>query len=488
MQPSSDYYNIVNMRHHQKIAIARLISDLIKSDDVICREEIAFYNQIVNNFSISQDELYEAQYISQADAVAYISKMPADEQKRIFSILTKAAYADNSCVAREALLLLTLKLILHDTDGKYHLISSQAGGTQITEKYVMYIESDYMHAINEEIWQQYETISNLLHLWKFEFIFIPKICKFCCEMDRDYLCDIIRYMNPRLSVEMLDNVYRRLTNFTTETYTRDYLANTCHKKIFYNISPSLLINVGISHIPGNATSPIDSYFINYLTIRLEDEPNAVLNEVRRFLDQYESFITEPEYHRPLRGKTMFKYHGFYKQLFHFLARYHTNGEENRILIDLSARRIWMRGIEVPVSATLLATYIFILYQSFCTHYGGLIKAGQHHPLTPSEVDRLGRTYYAICNLFREGVTIEERCYLDDVPNIRGYIARLRTTIAHCIDSNDVDYYFPKDSEDKSMYHITIDPEKVMIRDAEGEYPFVEWGRKLNKKWIKNIQL
>ena len=89
------------MRHHQKIAIARLISDLIKSDDVICKEEIALYNHIVCSFDISQDELHEAQFVSQAEAVSYIKKMAPSEQKKIFSILHKAAYSDNSCVARE---------------------------------------------------------------------------------------------------------------------------------------------------------------------------------------------------------------------------------------------------------------------------------------------------------------------------------------------------------------------------------------------------
>ena len=72
------------MRHHQKIAIARLISDLIKSDDVICREEIQLYNQIVSNFDISQDELYEAQFVSQEEALSYIRHMLPVEQKKIF--------------------------------------------------------------------------------------------------------------------------------------------------------------------------------------------------------------------------------------------------------------------------------------------------------------------------------------------------------------------------------------------------------------------
>ena len=73
------------MRHHQKIAIARLISDLIQSDDVICKEEIALYNHIVCSVEISQDELHEAQFLSQADAVGYIRHMSPTEQKKIFS-------------------------------------------------------------------------------------------------------------------------------------------------------------------------------------------------------------------------------------------------------------------------------------------------------------------------------------------------------------------------------------------------------------------
>lgn len=462
------------MRHHQKIAIARLISDLIKSDDVICKEEIALYNHIVCSFDISQDELHEAQFVSQAEAVSYIKKMAPGEQKKIFSILHKAAYSDNSCVAREALLLLTLSLTLNDTTDKYQLLSSNIKGWQNMDKYVAYIESDYMPTINEEILQQYDTIANLLHLWKFEFIYIPKISQSLCDMDRTYLCDIIRYMNPRLSTEMLSNLYERLTKFTTESFTCDYLANSTHQNVFYDIEPSLFVNVGISNVLALNATQQDMAWVNFLTIRLEDEPNCVLNEVRRFLDKYETFITEPEYQRPKRGKGLFRYHGFYKQLFDFLARHHANGVENNILIDIPARRIWMRGVEVQMSATHLATYIFILHQSLCTHYGGLIKAGQHHPLSEKEIARLGHTYHAICNIFREIPITDSRSYLEDVPNIRGYIARIRTAIEHCIDTQDINYYYPKDSSDKSMYHIAINPISVRMRYSGGECLFADF--------------
>ena len=243
---------------------------------------------------------------------------------------------------------------------------------------------------------------------------------------------------------------------------------------FYDIEPSLLINVGTFNVPASTPAQQDTCFMNFLTIRLDDEPDCVLNEVRRFIDQYESLITEPEYQLPRRGKGLFRYHGFYKQLFDFLARQHTNGEENTILIDLPARRIWIRGVEVQISATHLATYVFLLHQSLCTHYGGLVKAGQHHPLSEKEVARLGKTYHAICNLFRDAPIADARSYLEDVPNIRGYIARLRTTIEHIIDNEDLDYYYPKDSADKSMYRIAINPSCVRLKHSAGECLFIDY--------------
>ena len=134
----------------------------------------------------------------------------------------------------------------------------------------------------------------------------------------------------------------------------------------------------------------------------------------------------------------------------------------------------MQGIEIQMSATQLATYVFILHQTLCTHHGGLIKAGQHHPLTEKDVVRLGRAYYGICNLFRDTPISSERSYLDDINNIRGYITRIRTAIVHHIDAQDVNYYLPKDSNDKSMYHIAIDANHVMIHTHTKDIPFTTY--------------
>lgn len=462
------------MRHHQKIAIARLISDLINSDDIICQDEITMYNYLVTTYDITQDELHEAQYLSLAEATMCFRHMAKDVQKTIFNIFQKAIYSNQSCVASEALLLLTLSLVMSDEKKKYNVFSTKLRGHQTTDKYIMYIESDYMPLINEEIQKQYETISNLLHLWNFDFIYLPMHTKHFCEMDRKYLCDIIRYMNPRLTLERIDDLYNRLTHFTTEKYTRECISNACQEAYFNDIPPSLIINIGSSLVPVNSHMPQEGWFMNLLTIRLEDEENAVLKEVQHFIHQYEKYITEREYYRPLSGKNMFRYHGFHKQLFDFLVRPQTNGLDNSIMIDVAARRIWMRGIEIQMSATLLATYVFVLHQTLCTSAGGLMKVRLHYPLAEKDLARLGKSYHVICNLFRDVPVSAERQYMEDVNNVRGYIARLRTIVAHHFSDMDINYYYPKNAANKMLYQICIDPDKVHIRDSYGEYLFTEY--------------
>lgn len=462
------------MRHHQKIAVARLISDLINADDVICRDEIALYNKIVQQYDITQEELYEAQYLSLAEAIMCFRHMSKDEQKNIYVYLKKAIYSDQSCVAREALLLLTLSMVINDTDNKYLVFSTKLRGKMVADKYVMYIESDYMPLINEEIAAHYDQITNLLHLWKFDFIYIPNHIKYFREMDRKYLCDILRYMNPRLTNERIEDLYGRLTQFTTEQYTRECIGNACQEAYFNELPPSLIINIGSSHVPANSHMPQEGWFMNLMTIRLDDEENAVLKEVQRFIAEYEKYITEHEYYRPLKGKKLFRYQGFNKQLFDFLMRRQTNGLDNSIVVDVPSRRIWMRGIEIQMSATLLATYVFVLHQTLCTSVGGLMKVRMHYPLSDKDLARLAKTYHLICNLFRDVPVNEERQYMDDVNNVRGYIARLRTIIAHHFDDQDINYYYPKNAANKMLYQVCIDADKVRIRDSYGEYAFTEY--------------
>lgn len=462
------------MRHHQKIAISRLISDLIKTDDLLCREEIDLYNHILDAYDISQEQLREAQSITLAQAVDHILQMSPIEHQKIYTILHKAALSDNLCMPREALLLQSLSLMMSDKQQKFMLYSSNSKGWGRAEKYIVYVESDYMQLINEEITEQYETIYNMLKIRNFEFIYIPKLTQSYSELGRNYLCDIIRYMNPRLNEELLNKLYERLTTLTTEQFTTDFLLNYTGQEVFKSIEPSLLVNIGSSDVQSFSVMQENVSMTNFLTIRLDNETNSVLSELKRFLDKYDCLITQPEYHKPVLGKQLFRYHGFYKQLFNFLARKDTDSFENKILIDITARRIWMRGIEIPMSSTQLATYVFILHQTLCTRYGGLLKVGQHHPLPEKELHRLGSTYYAICNLFRDTQHISGRAYTEELPNIRAYLARIRMLVDRYIPQIHVKKFYPIDACDKTKCYIPIEEENVFLHSMVGDIPFKEY--------------
>ena len=80
----------------------------------------------------------------------------------------------------------------------------------------------------------------------------------------------------------------------------------------------------------------------------------------------------------------------------------------------------------------------------------------------------------MCNIFRDTPIDKAHNYLDEVNNIRSYIARIRTIITNVIDSDALNYYLPKDSLHKDMYQITIDPSHIHIKDATSEYEFTKY--------------
>ena len=139
------------------------------------------------------------------------------------------------------------------------------------------------------------------------------------------------------------------------------------------------------------------------------------------------------------------------------------------MIDVTLQRLYIRGTAVPMSATLLATYMLILHQTFCTYNEGLIKAGTHHPLSEKDVHHLTKLYNTILKLFREMPTEGERNYINEVNNIRTYIARIRSTISNYIDAEHINEYLPKDSYQKDRYQITIDPSRIYIREGVKTY-------------------
>lgn len=448
----------------QRTAIARIISDLIKADNIIEKEEIEQYKRVIADFNITDEELIKAQDITLTRAMNDIKKLTDDDKNKLHDSLLNTANADNACVAREALILLTLQLILKDTDNKYELLSYDTHGSYTNDKYVIYLESDEVHEINEEIKKEYDHIVNLLKLWKFDFVYLPKVAERFSKMDCDYLQHIIKYMNPRFSKDDIEQLYNKLTHIDTSQFVID-LSNERGQDRLRKTEPSLLINIGTSVVPYCQQNEEGHTYTEFLKIRLDtNENNCVLEEVRRFLNAYQEIITEPEYYRPDRNRDYFKYFGFYKMLFDFMARIEVAGQEIDIHINLTRRTITMQGNEVPLSETELAIYLLILHQTICTHRGGLVKIGRNRTITERENNEITRTIHTIMRFCRDEPYTQQ--YRNDFDTIRTYISRITRKINDSVRRQDRGHYLPEIDSTNNIYHIPINEQRVYIRQGK----------------------
>ena len=458
----------------QRIAIARILSDLIKSDNIIEKEEIKQYNQIIKQLEIKQDELVEAQDIRLSHAMNTLKGLEGEERQVMSNLLHKLANADAACVAREALIILSFKLMLDDTDGKYELMSCDTHGSYTNDKYVIYIESEDTPSLQDEITEEYEHITNLLRLWKYDFIYLPKVAERFRAMDEEYLRGIIHYMIPRLGQSEINYIYEKLTNVTTKDFLDLVLIND-YRLNLKDTAPSLLINIGTSVVPyvqdfnnenDRQQRPTEVY-TEFLKIRVD---TSVLEEIQLFLSQYQNIITEPEYYRPERSRELFKYFGFYKTLFDFFTRIDFSGLiKPEIRINIRKRQIWMQGTEIGLSDTELAVYILILHQSLCTNREELPKNGRNNGITDKQNKEITAVYKKIRRALIENDNYNTT-YKND-RNIRTYISRIREKIRRTLRGQ-----FSRTYLHEEGYFVRISPQIVNV-EVNGELmPFVEYAK------------
>ena len=106
------------MTKEQRTAIARIISDMIKADNIIEESEIRDMKKLMSEYSISHKEMSDARKIRFSDAVNSLKELSMKERKVFFDNIYDIALSDNICVPREALLLIALQYCLIEDDKK----------------------------------------------------------------------------------------------------------------------------------------------------------------------------------------------------------------------------------------------------------------------------------------------------------------------------------------------------------------------------------
>ncbi len=348
----------------QKIALARLLSDLIEADFVVEGAEMAYFERLISRegMNVRESMLVEAKKMDFGKAVGILKELPMEQRREVVGLLKGMSLADEECVPAEAVQILAIEqALLWDA----HIYSVPKNNVNFERQTVLYVENEDNTAIGASIDRDYEAISGKLAEAGFEFVHIPHIVGDFRLMSRGYLGKVVKYMIPSVPEGKAEMICRDLCELTTSQFCRNLL----YKKTGMNLqgaSPSLLIKIGESIIVDQFSSDEAERtdYSNFLRIELQDN---ILEQIEELLVRYRSMVSEtmlvPK-NRPRNGK--FIYYGFHRSLFDLIA-YGREQKDYRLVFNISKPQAAVYfeplngdGEKIPLKLTPQETALFML--------------------------------------------------------------------------------------------------------------------------------
>lgn len=320
----------IQLDRTQKIALARIISDLIEADFIVEEREMDFFENIISKsgLNISKSMLVEAKKMDLAKAVTILKELDADKRNKIVDCLKELALSDGTCVPLEAIQIFALEQALEHDAYIYSVPTKDIG---IDNMQVVYIENETGTSVAKSIEKNFRSVSNEFALAGFDFVHIPFVVNDYKRMSPAYLRKVVRYMIPSVSEEKVASICDDLQNMTTAKFCRDLL----YKKIslpLLDVAPSLLIKISDSaSIEPYAQD--DAERINYANFLRIELTGNVLTEIRSLIDSYHNMINCTIAVNSLPKNHKFMYYGFHRSLFDLIA-FGKEQKEYNLVINL----------------------------------------------------------------------------------------------------------------------------------------------------------
>ena len=450
-------------------AIARIISDLIKADNIIDEQEIKFLAKLESVYGIKQKDLVQSQLVTFSDSVKLLRDIMTQSEKKVFlNRLKEMSLIDGSCCTQEALLLVALEYCFNENYESHSELLYCESSSIIgdNERYAIYIESEPDAEINEELQQKsvFRNIQNAFRLNGFDFIYVPYIVNEFKRKDKDYIKNVIRYMSPTCKCEQIDEVYNRVCGIDTCAFTNEILYKRMGVDVM-NTEPAQLINIGSSLVPYCGDKEGNKVYTEFLRINIV---NGLQDDLTQFVDNFSKYISEGVQITPTITVNRLKYFGFYKALFDLML--HTKAKSDIVINpNISKKAIYFKDINeyLNVRQNEKALYILMLKESICNKVDkGLLYA-------PSEKKKasLERAYREIYGRFTS-----TELQTDYVTGIAQSVSHIRKAISELRNLKDVDSYMPKKIATDGVYRIEIDSPNVYVYDykTQSEVPITEF--------------
>lgn len=294
------------MRSEERIAICRILTDLIKADLVIDSNEMQEYVKLCESYNIRREEEIKASSITLSEAVSLLKQSDIGLQRDLIGDFCDLSMSDGFCARPEALLLIGLSRCLEDPYSSSQIVSIPQPVFNVAFGSVLYIESSTNEELNQIINNNFRTLFKECQVVGFNFIYVPKVIEHYRNTDRKLTSRIVRFLSPALSDEGVENVINGLLSINTQNFCKDILCNKLGIKELRDTEPALLIKIGRSYVN-------DNLYANYLKINVDEN---IVKQMQKLLDTFSGMLSSDNINvsKVEEKKNQFLYHGFYKQL------------------------------------------------------------------------------------------------------------------------------------------------------------------------------
>ncbi len=418
-----------SMSNDMRIALSRVLSDIIKSDKIIEDSEVAKYAKL---FDVDEDSIentnihsqfFRAHELTFADAVKTLSSSLVSERivsettrSRKREHLTNVVMESSRYVTSgsgyyspsEAVLVLALKYYLSEkesVDRRYDIQSYPLSDLFIGKRFVFYIAEKDDFGINASLSSPsvFHVVSHLLSSIGFQFVYIPHIRELYKSRGSKWFRMMSLLLFPDISTSKVDSTYERMCEMRTDVFVRDYLK----KKMGFarlGTAPSLMVMLGRDQVICKDRSEkglrMKSY-ANLLLIHLK-KGEEIIGTVGEFVRSYSQLVSSTSYTNMNPRFDKFMFHGVYQMIFSLMALVDSHPDFYQLNFMTGKHcKMFVNDIYIDLRPGKVALYMLIVYESLFSAERGIRDLSDQ-----SYADAIDERYKKIYSLLTQGQSVK----------------------------------------------------------------------------------
>ena len=453
----------------RRVALARIVSDLVKADKVIDDDEIDSYNAMFGP-DMSRQLFLNAQSYTFAEALKLMAQ-PIDQDsdslltkrhneetrgkraKAAIEAVTQVANCDGVCDPSEAILLTAIRyFLIENKEGQYDVQSYMLEDFFVAKRFVIFVET-YPTTASEKVEENFNVISQLFASVGLQFVYIPKLAKLYASKDIDTFKNMTMYFFPTITENVVEEIYRTISTMTTRVFVDEYLCKKMHMNLRGNKKPSFLIMLGNSDVVvKDAKGELGMRrYADFLNVSLKTDGSNVLSVVDKFVADFNQYVSYTQYFSFNPSNERLLYQGAYKLFFNLVALPAKVKTQRTLNISPQNHKIFINDTSFSIPLSKLAVYALVLYASTLGECKGI-------PVSPNEEEALW-----VESLYKK---IYATLKGDEGADVKSPIKRLSVTISEI--NKELAQRFKglsgilKIGKDKQHYSIQIKAEDITV--------------------------